>query len=320
MPTLPTDSTPAPRAVRRWGWRRWLAGFALLAAALLLAAGAAVDHFAPYAIIVPGRLERTVKYHNRYPADLGLVADHLDVEVEPGLYLRGYFLHATGRSRGTVVLLHGHGSCKESTLPLAKLLAEHGYNSLAYDSRGHGESGGEYCTFGYYERGDCSRYMDEAERRFGPLGPLAIQGQSFGGAVALQTLAVDHRFRCGVVECTFATLRGVVQSDARRWLRVSWPSLIDSALHRAGEIARFPADTLSPATAADDVQCPVLLIHGTDDHRIPLSDGEEIFRHLKAPGCEWYPVAGADHGGVWHQGGREYERRVLDFLARNELP
>ena len=320
MPALPSTITPEPAAAGRRNWRRIVLGLALLAVALVLAAGATLYKLAPYAVIVPGRLERTAKYHDQYPANLGLNAEHLDVEVEPELYLRGYFLHAKGPAHGTVVLLHGHGSCKESVYPLAKLLSEHGYNSLAYDSRGHGESGGQYCTFGYYEHRDCSRYVDEAERWFGPLGPLAIQGKSFGGAVAVQTLAADHRFRCGVVESTFANLRGVVQSDARRWLRFSWPSIIDSTLHRAGEIAHFPAENISPETAAGDIQCPVLIVHGTADERVPPSDGERVFQHLRAPGCEWYPVPGAGHGGVWRKGGAEYERRLLDFLAQHGLP
>ncbi len=320
MSVASTITAPDPRVGRRWTWRRIFLELAALAMVLILAAGAALYKLGPYTVIVPGRLERTAKYHNCTPSDFGLNGERLDVEAEPGLWLRGWFLRPAGSPRGTVVLLHGHASCKESVFPLAKLLSEHGYQSLAYDSRGHGESGGEYCTFGYYEHRDCSRYVDEGERRFGPLGPLAIEGQSFGGAVALQTMAEDHRFRCGVVESTFANLRGVVQSDARRWLHVSWSLPVDSALHRAGEIAHFPAEDISPEHAADHTQCPVLLIHGTSDRRIPSSDGERIFQHLHAPGCEWYPVPGADHGGVWHKAGTEYEGRLQGFLARNGLP
>ncbi len=314
------ETATQPRPARRWTRRRVLLGIALLAAVLVLAVGVTLDRLSPYAVIVPSRAERTAKYHDQFPASFGLTADHLDVEVEPEFYLRGYFLHAKGPAHGTVVLLHGHGSCKESMYPLAKLLSEHGYNSLAYDSRGHGESGGQYCTYGYYEHHDCSKYVDEAQRQFGPLGPLAIMGQSFGGAVALQTLAADHRLRCGVVESTFATLRGVVQSDARRWLHVSLPSQVDRVLRRAGEIAHFPATDISPEHAAGAVQCPVLVIHGTADERIPLTDGQRIYQGLHAPGCEWYPVPGAGHEGLWHTAGHEYEGRILDFLARYEQP
>lgn len=309
---MPPVHAPSPR---RWRFVRWLL---LGLAFLLLLAGAIAYEALPYAIIVSGRLERTVKYHGRTPADLGLIGERFDVEVEPGLWLRGWLIRTAGTTRGTVVLLHGHGSCKESTFPLAKLLSENGYQSLTYDSRGHGESGGRYCTFGYYEHGDCSRYLDEAERRFGPLGPLAIYGQSLGGAVALQTLAEDRRFRCGVVESTFATLREVVNSDARNLFGLSSPTIIGSALARAGEIAHFPALTLSPEESAEKIRCPVLIIHGTADERIPVGNGERIFHHLQTPGCAWYPVEGAGHGGVWRDGGATYEHRVLDFLALNE--
>ncbi len=304
---------PRPRWVRRLAI--CLAGFAVFLVVAVVAAG---YFFGPYAVIVPGRLERTMKYHGRMPADLGLNGERFDVEVEPDLWLRGWFLRTAGTPEGTVILLHGHGSCKESDFPLAKMLAEHGYNSIVYDSRGHGESGGKYCTFGYYEHQDCSHVLDEAERRFGPLGPVAVQGASFGGAVALQTLAVDHRFRCGISESTFATLREVVRSDARGVLHFSWHAPVDSALRRAGEIAHFPAESISPERAAADIECPVLIIHGTADQRIPLHDGERIFHSLKSPGCEWYAVTGAGHGGVWNKDPAEYERRVLGFLALYE--
>lgn len=303
---------------RRRPLRRWLVGAAVAFALVIVAALLALYAYGPYLVIIPGRLERRFKYPGVTPASVGLSAEVCDVEVEHGLWLRGWFIHGLGVPHGTVVLLHGHASCKESVFALAKLLAEHGYNSLAYDSRGHGESGGSYCTFGYYEHLDCSHFLDAAQNRFPDLGPMAIQGESFGGAVALQTLAEDHRFRCGIVQSAFADLREQVDADARAWVRFFEPPLMDAILRRAGEIAHFPAETIHPAEAARAIRCPVLMIHGTDDHRITVRSGERIFANLPAPGCEWYPVPGAGHGGVWHTGGTEYERRVLDFLARYE--
>lgn len=304
--------------VRRPVWRRRLAVTAALVAGLFALALAALYIYGPYLVVVPGRLERRFKYPGVTPDGVGLNAERCDVEAEGGLWLRGWFIRGSGVPRGTVLLLHGHASCKESVFPLAKLLAEHGYSSLAYDSRGHGESGGQYCTFGYYEHMDCSRFLDAATSRFPDLGPVAIQGESFGGAVALQTLAEDQRFRCGIVQSTFADLREQVTADARGWVRFFEPPRMDAILRRAGEIARFPAATIRPEQAARSVRCPVLVIHGADDRRIPVRNGERIFANLPADGREWYPVPGADHGGVWRGGGAEYERRVFDFLDRYE--
>lgn len=136
--------------------------------------------------------------------------------------------------------------------------------------------------------------------------------------MALQTLADDLRFRCGIVQSTFAVLGEQVNADARGWVRFFEPPLMDAILQRAGEIARFPAENIRPEEAASSVHCPVLLIHGANDHRIPIRNGERIFGHLQSPGCEWYPVPGADHGSVWRTGGTEYERRILAFLDRYE--
>lgn len=315
---MPSTQAAVPPVVRRRSLRRWLLGAAAFFVLLFGGALTALYVYGPYLVIVPGRLERTFKYSDVTPAGAGLDAERCDVEVESGLSLRGWFIHGSGAVHGTVVLLHGHGSCKESTFPLARLLAANGYQSLVYDSRGHGESGGRFCTFGYYEHTDCSRFVDAAQGRFPGLGPVAIQGESFGGAVALQTLAEDRRFRCGIVQSTFADLREQVNADARAWVHFFEPPLMDTMLRRAGEIAHFPPAAVRPEEAAGAVRCPVLLIHGADDQRIPVQNGERIFAHLQTPGCEWYPVSGADHGGVWHVGAAEYERRVLDFLARHE--
>ena len=132
------------------------------------------------------------------------------------------------------------------------------------------------------------------------------KGSSLGGAVALQTLAADHRFRCGISESTFATLRDVVQSDARGVLHFSWDAPVDTALRRAGEIAHFPAESISPERAAAGDRMP-RADHPRHqaDSRIPLHDGERIFHSLKSPGCEWYAVPGAGpRRGVEQKSGR----------------
>ena len=234
------------------------------------------------------------------------------------MVVRGWFLHAVGTPRGTVLLLHGHNSCKEAMLSLGKLFVAEGYNALLYDSRGHGESGGTFCTFGFYERGDCSRCVDELLKRYGQseVGPLAIYGNSFGGAVALQAMAIDPRFRCGIVESTFATLPEIVRDYEQQLSGVRLDRLTDAVVERAGVLARFPPEAVRPEDAARHIVQPVLLIHGTADTNISYHYGERIFRNLAAPGSEWFPVPGADHGDLWKVGGDAYRARLLNFVAR----
>ena len=220
--------------------------------------------------------------------------------------------------RGTVVLLHGSSSCKESLLGPARVLATNGYAVILYDSRACGESGGRWATYGFYERADFSRVLDEATRRFGELGPVGVFGSSYGGAVALQAMADDPRVRAAIVECAFPDLRETIRDHGRLWLHLpAWVS--DLALARAGQIAGFDPDAVSPERSAARIAAgsrPVLLIHGTADERIPLSHAERLRTALGA-NAGWYPVPGGGHNELWRAGGEEYRRRWLGFWERN---
>ena len=305
------------RRLRRWSRR---AGWGLLAVLLivLLVGGWLLHSVLPYSILRPSRSERWAGYHDRTPVGEGLSAENIAAETEPGLWLRGWHVDAKQiPARGTIVLLHGHASCKEAELGLAKLFAAHGYHCLLYDARAHGESGGTYSTFGFYERRDLSRFLDEAERRFGPLGPVAVFGNSMGGAVALQAMADEPRIRCGIVESPFASLREIVRDYMEHFSGIPYFFLSDLALARAEQIAHFSADAVNPEAAARRIRQPVLLTHGTNDHWIAFRYGERIARQLNAPGDVWHPVPGADHDDLWKVGGEEYKQLILDFLDRH---
>ncbi len=142
-------------------------------------------------------------------------------------------------------------------------------------------------------------------------------GNSLGGAVALQTMAVLPRICCGVVESPFATLREIVHDYMEHYSGVPFFFVSDLALERAARIAHFPAGAVNPEAAAGNIRQPVLLAHGTADHWIDFRYGERISRQLRAPGSVWHPVSGADHGDVWKVGGAEYKKLVLDFLDQH---
>lgn len=315
---MPSDAPSKRTDISRW-WRVGLFGAAGLIIVSAVALDWAVRNVLPYAIVGTNRMARSLHYAGATPASVHLRADNFWCEAEPGLWLKGWFSYAADDARGTVFLLHGHNDCKESNLLLAKTLSERGFNCLFYDSRGCGESGGRFCTFGYYEHRDCSRCLDTLLKTYGSevIGPVALCGSSFGGAVVLQTMADDPRFRCAVVASTFATLPEIVRDYTQHLSGMRLDALADAALKRAGILASFPPDQVRPEDAASRIHQPVLLIHGTSDREISFAYGQRIFRRLTdAPGSEWYPVAGGGHNDLWKVGGDEYRQRLVGFLER----
>ncbi|RYD40231.1 MAG: hypothetical protein EOP83_35575, partial [Verrucomicrobiaceae bacterium] len=65
-----------------------------------------------------------------------------------GIALQGWRGEATGKYRGTVIYLHGVADNRASGAGVMQRFQKHGFEVIAYDSRAHGESGGNSCTYG----------------------------------------------------------------------------------------------------------------------------------------------------------------------------
>jgi uncharacterized protein len=302
----------------------------MLIAALVLAVGAftglyiALEHVLPYAVIKPYRITHAdivrIVGGEPVPQTLGLRSEPLDVVVDDSIALKGWFIHAdSSHPLGTVIILHGIGSCKEAMLPMARALARSGFNSILYDSRAHGESGGQFCTFGYYEKNDLSRVIDEALARFGAdtAGGIAVQGNSLGAAVALQALETDRRLRCGVLESPFTTLREIVFDYMKRISGIPVRQISNRALTRAGEIARFPVDSVQPEESARHVVQPVMVVHGLLDEHVSPEYGKRVFQNLGSSDKQWVPVPQGSHYNLGSIGGEAYKRQIIGFLRKH---
>jgi len=70
-------------------------------------------------------------------------------------------------------LIHGIGGCKEHGLNLTKELSQKGIESIVFDGRAHGQSGGAFCTYGFNEKRDISQIIDKIKEQSPDL-PIGI--------------------------------------------------------------------------------------------------------------------------------------------------
>jgi alpha-beta hydrolase superfamily lysophospholipase len=176
-----------------------------------------------------------------------------------GVRLKGWWFKTTKPRRGTIVYLHGVADNRGSSSSIADHFVPRGFDVIAFDSRAHGESEGDACTYGYYEKGDLSRVLDKISGS----GPIVLVGTSLGAAVALQTAAEDNRVAVIIAVATFSDLRTV-----------------------ASERAPFFAskvDEVSPALAAARIGIPVLVMHGKSDKETPPSHSVRVYDALRGP-------------------------------------
>ncbi|MBA4054581.1 MAG: hypothetical protein C0490_07710, partial [Marivirga sp.] len=232
--------------------------------------------------------------------------------------LRGYIVFTNReRQKGTIILVHGIRASKEHFLPLCKLLSDSGYNSAIIDLRAHGESEGKYCTYGFYEKTDLRLVIDFLLKTDSLNANLGIWGQSLGGAVSLQTLAIDPRLKFGIVESTFADFRTIVHDYVDQRIGFDIPFLTNYMIWRAEGIADFESKNVVPSKSANSITQPVLIVHGSKDDRIKYEYGLQNFNSLAGIGKEFLGCPEANHLNVWESCGEKYFENVLDFIDRN---
>ncbi len=242
----------------------------IAATALPLVGGAAVVTQAPS--IAAGAL----LHPWRRPLTTARPTACADVAFEgDGFTLKGWSCPARGERRGTVVFLHGVADNRGGAAGAFERFTARGFDVVAYDSRAHGESGGEICTYGYYEKDDLRRVV-----RALPDGPVVLIGGSLGAAVALQAAASELRISAVVAAEVFSDLETIARERAPWFLP---ELLIRAGLREAERRGRFDVDAVSPADAARHITVPVLLIHGALDSDTPPDHSRRVFERLSGP-------------------------------------
>jgi len=293
-----------------------IAATASLALAPLLAAfvggsiGSGVLHPAHLA---PMRLEETA----RLLAGTNSAKVDFNVQAKDGVTLKGWKVRPSTPNGDWVLLYHGVSDNRTGVLGHAAFLLRHGYSVVMMDSRAHGESGGDMCTYGWKERYDTvaitdALYASEKVRH------LYALGVSMGAAIALQSAAVEPRIEAVAAEAPFANLREVSYDYAG--LDVS-PLLGKTLFRPASTLALasvrreggFDPKDVSPETAVAARPFAVLLICGTADHRIPCRHSERIEKSVSGAKDLWV-VKGAGHAAALGHSPAEYETRVVKLF------
>lgn len=247
------------------------------------------------------------------PRDIGFDYEDVFLTTSDGIDLRGWLIPAPD-PKGTIILCHGYGLERTDCLGWAQFLHRGGYSTLLFDFRGHGESGGRYCSLGYYETEDLKAALDYLNSR--GQERIGAMGFSMGGTVALMRAAQDPRLSAAVADGAYLSFHSVVASFARRYFRAPKYPFIPPAIWAAGLRLRFNPRRVDLRRYVGSVSPrPILLIHGEKDREVLLSDAQAIYKAAQEPKELWV-VTGADHSSTYALVRERYEEKVLAFFDR----
>jgi len=215
-----------------------------------------------------------------------------------------WFPSAKLAAKGVVIQFHGNGQNMTSHFLYVYWLALEGWDVLAFDYRGYGDSGGRKSLSGAVADGAAALSF---ARTKAPGLPLAVIGQSLGGVIALAALDRDggEGLSALVLDSAFASLRRV----ARGKLAGSWPMWPLQPLAWLLISDRFAAERL----AARRKPVPLLMLHGPGDPVVPFPEGRRLYAAAPEPKTFW-EVPGKGHIEALGAQGAEFRPRVLRFL------
>lgn len=242
-------------------------------------------------------------------------AEELDLATCDGIRLHSWLFRAP-RATASVIVLHGHGGNKHTTLPIAQILYPR-FNVLLLDHRGHGESDGVRTTIGYEERLDVHAAVDVLVGR--GLGPVGIFGMSMGAATAILAAAEDERIVAVLADSPYGRLRWAVAQSAR--LR-GYPALVAPALAYLGCFATalhlgYPMRAFDPVEVIHRISPrPLFLLHGVDDDVIPVASAHALYERAGDPKELWL-LDGLKHCKALEGAYEPFRARVVSFFERS---
>ena len=229
------------------------------------------------------------------PGDAGLDYRDVTLSTADGLHLAAWFVPAPAPDSPTVLLAHGLQDSKWTLLRLIPWLHEAGYNVMALDFRGHGDSDKRPTTLGREEVLDVQAALDWLGAE-GAGNNVAALGQSLGAAALVNTAAIDDRLDALVLDSLFAEWRNVDYAKGYRlppqWLVPGVPN---------------PVDVIR------SVHVPVFIIHGSADILVHVDHAQRLYAAANEPKSLWIN----DSGHAWSAWTypEQYQQRVLGFLA-----
>ncbi len=239
--------------------------------------------------------------------------EHVEITARDGVKLVGHFFPCENAKR-IIIAFHGWRSSWHDDYGLISEFWHKNCCSVLYiDQRGQNNSEGEYIGFGLTERYDCVDWVQWVIARCEDYLPLYLAGVSMGAATVLMASDLPLAHVHGIMaDCGFTSPQDIWKHVLRQNLHMTYG--IRRAV--ANEICRRkihmgPGDH-STVDSLKKTKIPVLFIHGTDDHFVPV---EMTYENYKACASQkrLLIVPGADHTMSYYVDKMAYEKAVLDF-------
>jgi len=242
------------------------------------------------------------------------------IDSPNGYPIKAIFLEPLD-TKNFVVICHGVTENKINSVKYARLFERLGFNSVVYDHRRHGDSGGKTTSFGHYEKMDLQAVVKAVDVYAGEDAIIGIHGESMGAATTiLYAGTLEDHADFYISDCAFSDF-----TDQLMYLMKKETPLRSSLAIKLADVFLRVRDgysmkLVSPREAVSRIEKPVLFIHSIPDDFILPEMTQELYDLKPEPKQIKFFETGP-HAQSYNQNPEEYEKTVAEFLfSQNLLP
>lgn len=224
-----------------------------------------------------------------------------------------------GHSKKTAIILHGYMNNKDTVGFYATLFHKLGYNTLQPDARSHGESQGKYIGYGWVEKADVKKWINDVIKKTHP-HQIVIFGVSMGAATAMMTSGehLPKQVKAVIEDCGYSNVKDEIEYEAQDLYNMPavprFPLVeILSGINKA-KVGYFLGEG-SSVKQLNKNHRPMLFIHGAKDTFVPTRMVYENYRATRGEKELWV-VPGAKHAKSFATHPQAYEHHVAQFLKK----
>ncbi|MBB6714755.1 alpha/beta hydrolase [Clostridium gasigenes] len=241
--------------------------------------------------------------------------EELEILSSDGFKLKGYYYNKYPDSNKVMIIHHGYTANHYVCIQFLDIFFEEGFNVLLVDMRSHGESEGEYITYGYKEQKDLDIWVNLIRNKIGEDGMIGLHGQSMGGATVLMYGGnYSEKIDFVIADCAYSNGKEILRYQFKQ-ADVPFFPIYNMVNRQCKSKCGFDMNNISPIDCIKDNDIPVLFVHGTGDNVVPVTMSEEMFSVKIGNKNKLVIIPDAVHVGAYAKDKDTYVKAIREFIS-----
>ncbi|TVZ58826.1 hypothetical protein NA63_1334 [Flavobacteriaceae bacterium MAR_2010_105] len=221
-------------------------------------------------MLFPTVLEQDYKYQFSYPFEELFLKSDKDTVIN-AIYFKAE------EPKGVILYFHGNAGDLSRWGVIAEYFVEKNYDVLIIDYRTYGKSTGPLNEAAFYN--DASYSYNYLKERYNE-SQIIVYGRSLGTGIAAY-IASKHQPKQLILETPYYNIADVAK---QRFSMFPVEPLLKY---------KFPTNEF-----IQHIECPILIVHGTEDEVVPLSSGEKLLKVSPNSNIKFISIEGGKHNNL----------------------